>query len=171
MPDYAFESAALSRGARLVAGVDEVGRGPLAGPVTAAAVILDPRDIPDGLNDSKQLTASRREALAVRRERSRLLGARRFADEDPEPLDLLPSELPTPAERAERRERVAISAAALALLKPQERRALVLKAEGYSYREIMDITGWTYTKVNRCMAEGRKAFLEHFGRIEAGKGR
>lgn len=64
MPDYAFESAALSRGARLVAGVDEVGRGPLAGPVTAAAVILDPRDIPDGLNDSKQLTASRREALA-----------------------------------------------------------------------------------------------------------
>lgn len=64
MPDYAFEAAALSRGARLVAGVDEVGRGPLAGPVTAAAVILDPRDIPDGLNDSKQLTASRREALA-----------------------------------------------------------------------------------------------------------
>ena len=54
---------------------------------------------------------------------------------------------------------------------PGASRALVLKAEGYSYREIMDITGWTYTKVNRCMAEGRKAFLENFGRIEAGKGR
>ena len=64
MPDYAFEAAALSRGAQLVAGVDEVGRGPLAGPVTAAAVILDPLNIPDGLNDSKQLTAPRREALA-----------------------------------------------------------------------------------------------------------
>lgn len=64
IPDYTFETAALSRGARLVAGVDEVGRGPLAGPVTAAAVILDPLNIPDGLNDSKQLTALRREALA-----------------------------------------------------------------------------------------------------------
>ncbi|MFC0199883.1 ribonuclease HII [Paracoccus rhizosphaerae] len=64
MPDYAFEAEALSRGARLVAGVDEVGRGPLAGPVTAAAVILDPLNIPDGLNDSKQLSAPRREALA-----------------------------------------------------------------------------------------------------------
>ncbi|MDA9226465.1 ribonuclease HII [bacterium] len=43
-----------------VAGVDEVGRGPLAGPVTAAAVVLDPKCIPDGLNDSKKLTAKRR---------------------------------------------------------------------------------------------------------------
>ncbi|CAM3254486.1 ribonuclease HII [Paracoccus nototheniae] len=63
-PDYAFEAAALASGARLVAGVDEAGRGPLAGPVTAAAVILDPATIPPGLNDSKQLTARRREALA-----------------------------------------------------------------------------------------------------------
>lgn len=47
-----------------VAGVDEVGRGPLAGPVTAAAVILDPENIPDGLNDSKTLSRARREALA-----------------------------------------------------------------------------------------------------------
>ena len=46
-----------------IAGVDEVGRGPLAGPVTAAAVILNPEDIPEGLNDSKKLSASRREAL------------------------------------------------------------------------------------------------------------
>lgn len=50
-------------GHRLVAGTDEAGRGPLAGPVVAAAVILDPADIPDGLNDSKKLSASRREAL------------------------------------------------------------------------------------------------------------
>lgn len=46
-----------------VCGVDEVGRGPWAGPVTAAAVILDPNAIPDGLNDSKKLSAARREAL------------------------------------------------------------------------------------------------------------
>jgi len=63
-PDFTFELAALSRGAIRVAGVDEVGRGPLAGPVTAAAVILDPADIPDGLNDSKRLPQRRREELA-----------------------------------------------------------------------------------------------------------
>jgi RNA polymerase sigma factor (sigma-70 family) len=116
---------------------------------------------------------TRREALAVRRERERLLGARRpgASEDEGAPHELLACERPGPAERAERRERVAISAAALARLKPQERRALVLKAEGYSYAEIMEITGWTYTKVNRCMAEGRKAFLANFARIEAGEGR
>ncbi len=49
---------------RLIAGVDEAGRGPLAGPVVAAAVILDPRRRIAGLKDSKQLTPARREALA-----------------------------------------------------------------------------------------------------------
>lgn len=62
-PDYSFETAAHQRGQRIVAGVDEVGRGPLAGPVSAAAVILNPDDIPEGLNDSKKLSAKRREAL------------------------------------------------------------------------------------------------------------
>lgn len=47
----------------IVAGVDEVGRGPWAGPVVAAAVILDPKRIPDGLDDSKRLSAKRRELL------------------------------------------------------------------------------------------------------------
>ena len=56
MPDFAFETELGCR----VAGVDEVGRGPLAGPVTAAAVVLDPKCIPEGLNDSKKLTAKRR---------------------------------------------------------------------------------------------------------------
>ena len=50
-------------GALQIAGVDEAGRGPLAGPVTAAAVILDPKNMPKGLNDSKKLTARAREAL------------------------------------------------------------------------------------------------------------
>ncbi len=64
-PDFTHEHAARSRGLVRVAGIDEVGRGPLAGPVTACAVILDPDRIPDGLRDSKQLTAERREALCV----------------------------------------------------------------------------------------------------------
>ena len=64
-PDFSFEDAAGRRGAARIAGVDEVGRGPLAGPVTAAAVILDPARIPPGLRDSKRLTARRRVALAA----------------------------------------------------------------------------------------------------------
>ncbi len=64
-PDYALETNAHALGHLRIAGVDEVGRGPLAGPVTAAAVILDPAQIPAGLNDSKKLTARRRETLAA----------------------------------------------------------------------------------------------------------
>jgi ribonuclease HII len=62
-PDDSFERAARARGFARIAGVDEVGRGPLAGPVTAAAVVLDPSRIPAGLDDSKKLTRRRREAL------------------------------------------------------------------------------------------------------------
>ena len=62
-PDFSFEADLHATGALRVAGVDEVGRGPLAGPVTAAAVILDPANIPDGLNDSKALSKKKREAL------------------------------------------------------------------------------------------------------------
>ena len=63
VPDYSHELALQARGARVVAGVDEAGRGPLAGPVVVSAVILDPHRIPDGLNDSKKLTEAQREAL------------------------------------------------------------------------------------------------------------
>ncbi|TPW32395.1 ribonuclease HII [Martelella alba] len=62
-PDFALEHQAQKNGFRLVAGCDEAGRGPLAGPVVAAAVILDPAHVPAGLNDSKKLTAKKREAL------------------------------------------------------------------------------------------------------------
>lgn len=62
-PDLTYEIAARTKGALRIAGVDEVGRGPLAGPVTAAAVILDLEALPEGLNDSKKLTAKRRAAL------------------------------------------------------------------------------------------------------------
>ncbi len=63
-PNFEFERAAFAQGFRRVAGVDEVGRGPLAGPVTAAAVVLDPARIPEGLNDSKQLSIKKRVFLA-----------------------------------------------------------------------------------------------------------
>ena len=65
LPDFTFETASFARGLICVAGIDEVGRGPLAGPVTAAAVVLDPAHIPLGLADSKTLNAARREALAA----------------------------------------------------------------------------------------------------------
>ena len=63
IPDFEFERAQMAQGYILIAGVDEVGRGPLAGPVTAAAVVLDPKCIPEGLNDSKKLTKRARERL------------------------------------------------------------------------------------------------------------
>ena len=57
------EAAAYARGTAPVAGCDEAGRGPWAGPVVAAAVILDPARVPPGLDDSKRLSPARREAL------------------------------------------------------------------------------------------------------------
>jgi ribonuclease HII len=65
MADYSFERMAMERGQTPVAGVDEAGRGPLAGPVVAAAVILDPACIPAGLDDSKVLSAKRRDVLCA----------------------------------------------------------------------------------------------------------
>lgn len=62
-PTFAREANALRRGFAPVAGCDEAGRGPLAGPVVAAAVILDPARIPKGLDDSKMLGAEEREVL------------------------------------------------------------------------------------------------------------
>ncbi|NML74625.1 ribonuclease HII [Rhizobium sp. S-51] len=62
-PSFEFEQLAERRGLFPVAGTDEAGRGPLAGPVVAAAVILDPMNTPPGLNDSKKLSASQRERL------------------------------------------------------------------------------------------------------------
>ncbi len=63
MPDYSYEKAAVTSGFKLICGVDEAGRGPLAGPVCAAAVIL-PEDLEiPGLNDSKKLSEKKREQL------------------------------------------------------------------------------------------------------------
>lgn len=63
IPDYSMERMLYASGAREVAGVDEAGRGPLAGPVTAAAVVLDAKALPSGINDSKKLGPKARTRL------------------------------------------------------------------------------------------------------------
>lgn len=63
MPDFEYEKNAIQNGYKLICGVDEAGRGPLAGPVCAAAVILPPDCQIDGLNDSKKLSEKKRELL------------------------------------------------------------------------------------------------------------
>lgn len=63
MPDFSYENIAQQKGYKFICGVDEAGRGPLAGPVCAAAVILPPDCIIDGLNDSKKISEKKREML------------------------------------------------------------------------------------------------------------
>ena len=108
----------------------------------------------------------RHEAMALGRARSATAGA--SLDEN-ELADRLPASDLGVHERIERDFRVARSLEALAQLKPDERTALLLKAEGFSYREIGERQGWTYTKVNRAITEGRRRFMTIFARIESGE--
>jgi hypothetical protein len=103
------------------------------------------------------------EAMAVRAERARHVSAGEPA------LDDAPSLVADAEERAVRFDRLSRAAETLRRLKPQEVRALLLKAEGHSYQEICEITGWSYTKVNRCLTEGRRAFRRRFELIESGQ--
>ena len=109
-------------------------------------------------------TVVKHEALALNRSRRRMVGA---AEVDLDALESRTSD--SPEERVLAADRVARSAEALHGLKPQEVRALWLKALGHSYEQICEVTGWTYTKVNRCLAEGRKSFLERYAGIESGQ--
>ena len=101
------------------------------------------------------VVVTKHEAMAVRRSRERILAGLPHDSAPADPLDAFPSDHPDPAERSERLERLAEARAALAALKANERLAIVLQAQGYSYAEICELCGWTYTKVNRCLAEGR----------------
>jgi DNA-directed RNA polymerase specialized sigma24 family protein len=104
------------------------------------------------------------EALAVRRSRTQLVPVEEVdadgsvAESQQRPVDDLLAA----------RERVERSAEALRRIKPDEARALMLKAQGHSYAEIGESLGWTYTKVNRCLTEGRARFLRVYAQIEAG---
>jgi RNA polymerase sigma factor (sigma-70 family) len=116
-------------------------------------------------------TVVKHEALAVRRDRERVLPRPAAFASEPDTEDwvaLLPSGSAGPEERLERHEAVARSREALQALKPQELRALTLLAEGYSYAEIGEITRWSRTKVNRCLAEGRERFRGLVARSEDG---
>jgi RNA polymerase sigma factor (sigma-70 family) len=116
-------------------------------------------------------TVVKHEALAVRRKRERMMGAvpRPGGDEAREDwVAMLPSGGEGPDVQAERGERIARSREALRSLKPAELRALTLLAEGYSYAEIGEITGFSRTKVNRCLAEGRERFRNLVSRSEDG---
>ena len=108
-------------------------------------------------------TVVKHEAFALRRQRER---------HSPVTDDGELRDRPAPAavthEQAERLERLRQGAEALGHLKPHEIRALVLKAEGFSYREICAMTGWSYTKVNRLLTEGRRAFLRRVSGIQRG---
>jgi RNA polymerase sigma factor (sigma-70 family) len=104
-------------------------------------------------------TVVKHEALAIRAYRERMLSAPRAGEH--EAVDRV-AQIPTggdgPEGRTERRERVARSREALQALKPAELRALTLLAAGYSYAEIGEITGFSQTKINRSLAEGRERF-------------
>lgn len=116
-------------------------------------------------------TVTKHEALALRRSRERLLGYQPRQGGDsfpPDPLAMIPAIGDGPDEQAERREEIARSREALRTLKPAELRALGLLAEGYSYAEIGEITGFSHTKINRVLAEGRSRFRDLVSRTEDG---
>ncbi len=122
------------------------------------APTLDPRSAHKWIH-----VVVKREAQELRRVRS---GSVPYEAVD---FDLhVASEVSTPEERALSKDRARRAVEALRRLKPQERRAMGLKAFGHSYQEISEATGYSGTKVNRCLTEGRKSFLERFEGIEAG---
>lgn len=117
-------------------------------------------------------TVIKHEALAIRKGRERMLGrppAVERIEEFEDWIHLIPSQGSGPAERVEKRELIDRSREALATLKPHELKALTQLAEGYSYTEIASLNGWTRTKVNRCLAEGRARFRSVFRQSEAGE--
>jgi RNA polymerase sigma factor (sigma-70 family) len=108
-------------------------------------------------------TVVKHEALAVRRQRERALAGSN--EEQPEQVETAPGL----DEQASDRERVRQTAEALAQLKASELQCMLLKALGYSYTEIAARTGFSWTKVNRSLTEGRRRFLERFGELASGK--
>ncbi|MBA3420858.1 MAG: sigma-70 family RNA polymerase sigma factor [Thermoleophilaceae bacterium] len=122
-------------------------------------------DIPDAELLPWLKTVVKHEAFAIRRQEDR---SPLCVDGPSEADAAIAAPVPSPIEQSERFERLRLGAEAMRHLKPQEMRAMALLAEGYSYEQICDETGWTYTKVNRCLAEGRQSFLKRVAGIESG---
>ena len=112
-------------------------------------------------------TVVKHEALALRRYRERMLGM--GFDEVGDPVERLASDNAGPDERTEQRESNARTREALRALKPAELRSLTLLAAGYSYAEIGEMTGYSRTKVNRSLVEGRERFRRLLGSSERGE--
>lgn len=115
-------------------------------------------------------TVTKHEALALRQSREKLLGNRLPSPHGSaaDPVASIPASGEGPDVQAERREEVARSREALRSLKPAELRALSLLAEGYSYAEIGQLTGFSQTKINRVLAEGRNRFRSMLSSSEDG---
>lgn len=105
----------------------------------------------------------RHEAMAIRRSRSDCV-----ADPDLDLEAVIPAEQRSVEEQVLSGDRLSRSAEALRALKPDEARALMLKAHGMSYEEIGRHCGWTYTKVNRAITEGRRRFMQVYAALEDG---
>ena len=126
-------------------------------------------DIPDAELLPWLKTVVKHEAFAIRRQHGCVaLGVDGTLEGASEAEASIAAPAPSPSEQTERFERLRLGAEAIRHLKPQEIRAMTLLAEGYSYQQICEETGWTYTKVNRCLAEGRRSFLERVAGIESG---
>lgn len=108
-------------------------------------------------------TVLKHEAMRIRGGRTRMVSSEDVDFDTHEARDL-----PDADEQLVRFERTTRSAEALQRLKPQELRALWLKAQGHSYEEIANICSWSYTKVNRCITEGRRSFLDRYADIGSG---
>ena len=106
----------------------------------------------------------RHEAMAIRRARSQLV-----ASDDVDLDAVLPIEARSVEDQRAATERIRQSAEALRALKPDEAKALVMKAHGLSYDEIGAQYGWSYTKVNRSITEGRRRFLDAYEGIDSGR--
>lgn len=113
-------------------------------------------------------TVVKHEAFALRRQRERAGAPPASEPEWEKEEQVLWTNVASTHDRVEQHERLRTGAEALARLKPQEVRCLLLLAEGYSYKQICEATGWTYTKVNRCLSEGRRSFVERVSGIESG---
>jgi RNA polymerase sigma factor (sigma-70 family) len=105
----------------------------------------------------------RNEALAIRRARQDSVTGEEIDFDSRAPAGQRSTE-----DRFESSERVARSAEIIRRLKPDEAKALMLKAEGLSYEEIGSRLGWSYTKVNRCITEGRRRFMRLYEQLETG---
>ena len=120
---------------------------------------VDPRTVPGWLR-----TVCKHEAMRIRAARERQLPT------EPAEWDAQPSvEARDVAEFAESLERVHRAAEALRACRPEEARAILMRAAGASYADISAQCGWTYAQVNRAVAVGRARFLSRFARIESGE--